>query len=90
MEVRGIDGSVMQLRAKNILIATGGHAVKLNIPGVEHSITSDEALVLEEIAQHSIAIIGGGYIAVEFAGIFNGLGAQVHLMYRADFPFEKV
>lgn len=89
VEVRCANGSVRQLRTKNILVATGSHAVKLNIPGVEHSITSDEALVLEEIPSKSIAIIGGGYIAVEFAGIFRGLGANVHLMYRADFPLRK-
>eukprot|EP00889_Picochlorum_renovo_P005272 jgi/Picre1/32302/NNA_007648.t1 len=77
------------LRARNILVATGGHAVKLNIPGAEHAITSDEALVLDKVARESIVIVGGGYIAVEFAGIFRGLGAEVHLMYRADFPLRK-
>ena len=88
VEVRRQDGSVMQLKSKYILVATGSRAVKLNIPGVEHSITSDEALVLEHIASQSIVIIGGGYIAVEFAGIFKGLGAQTHIMYRADFPLR--
>ena len=88
VEVRCQDGSVMRLRAKHILVATGGHAVKLNIPGAEYAITSDEALVLDKVAKESIVIVGGGYIAVEFAGIFKGLGAQVHLMYRADFPLR--
>lgn len=88
VEVRCQDGSVLRLRAKNILVATGGHAVKLDIPGAEYAITSDEALVLDRIVKENIVVIGGGYIAVEFAGIFNGLGAQVHLMYRADFPLR--
>lgn len=89
VEVRCQDGSVLRLSTKHILVATGGHAVKLNIPGAEHAITSDEALVLDKVARESIAIVGGGYIAVEFAGIFRGLGAQVHLMYRADFPLRN-
>jgi len=89
VEVRCQDGSVLRLSTKNILVATGGHAVKLNIPGAEHAITSDEALVLDKVARESIVIVGGGYIAVEFAGIFRGLGAEVHLMYRADFPLRK-
>eukprot|EP01026_Neomeris_dumetosa_P074440 TRINITY_DN773_c1_g2_i2.p1 TRINITY_DN773_c1_g2~~TRINITY_DN773_c1_g2_i2.p1 ORF type:complete len:567 (-),score=75.99 TRINITY_DN773_c1_g2_i2:176-1795(-) len=79
-------GGSKQLTAKNILISTGGRAVKLNIPGVEHSITSDEALALENLPKKSIAIIGGGYIAVEFAGIFNGMGAEVHIFYRKPLP----
>lgn len=87
VEVRGVDGSVRQLRAKNILISTGGHAVKLNIPGAEHAITSDEALVLDSLQPGlPIAIVGGGYIGVEFCGIFNGLGADVHLICRQKYP----
>lgn len=52
-------------------------------------ITSDEALSLEDLNTETVvAIIGGGYIAVEFSGIFNGLGATVHLMYRKPFPLR--
>ena len=47
VEIRGTDGSIHRLSTRNILIATGGHAVKLNIPGAEHAITSDEALVVD-------------------------------------------
>ena len=88
IEVRRSDGSVQTVTAKNILVATGSHAVKIPIPGAEYAITSDEALVIEELPGTCIVIIGGGYIAVEFAGIFAGLGAKVHLMYRAAFPLR--
>ena len=88
VEIRGTDGSVRQIRTKNILIATGGHAVKIDIPGAEHGITSDEALVLEALPpQHlPIVVIGGGYIGVEFASIFRGLGAVVHVICRQKYP----
>ncbi len=70
--------------AKVILIATGGHPnVDANLPGVEHVITSNEAFHLKELPRR-IVIAGGGYIAVEFASIFNGLGADVTLIYRGD------
>ncbi len=69
--------------AERILIATGGHPWVPDIPGIEHAITSDEAFDLPELPDR-IAVVGGGYIACEFAGIFNGLGAQVSLLYRGD------
>jgi glutathione reductase (NADPH) len=68
--------------AKTILVATGGRPwLPDNLPGLEHTITSNEALDLEEFPK-SIVIAGAGYIAVEFAGIFNGLGSDVTLVYR--------
>lgn len=67
--------------AKHILIATGGWPFVPDIPGKEHAITSNEAFYLEQFPQ-KIVIVGGGYIAVEFAGIFKGLGAEVDLIYR--------
>lgn len=69
------------------MISTGGRPSKLPIPGAEHTITSDDALELEDCPK-KILIIGGGYIAVEFAGIFNGFGADTHLVYRADRPLR--
>ncbi len=69
--------------AERILIATGGHPVVPKIPGIEHAITSDEALSLPAFPSR-IAIIGGGYIAVEFAGIFAGLGAEVTQIIRGQ------
>ena len=69
--------------AERILIAVGGHPTVPDIPGIEHAITSNEAFHLEEQPKR-IAIVGGGYIAVEFAGIFAGLGSDVSLLYRGD------
>ncbi|MDD9877761.1 MAG: glutathione-disulfide reductase [Magnetovibrio sp.] len=69
--------------AEHILVATGGHPVMPKIPGIEHVITSDEALDLAALPER-IVIVGGGYIAVEFAGIFNALGVETHLIVRAD------
>ncbi len=67
--------------AKNILIATGGAPFIPKVAGAEHIITSNEALHLEELPE-SIAIVGAGYIALEFATIFAGLGVKVSVLYR--------
>jgi glutathione reductase (NADPH) len=69
--------------AANILVASGGHPVLPAIPGIEHAITSNEALDLPALPRR-IVIVGGGYIAVEFAGIFHGLGAEVCLVIRGE------
>ncbi|HEX6979971.1 MAG TPA: glutathione-disulfide reductase [Alphaproteobacteria bacterium] len=68
--------------AKHVLIATGGRPELPAIPGVEHVITSDEALDLKTLPRR-IVIVGGGYIAVEFAGIFHAAGVDVRLVIRA-------
>ncbi|MEE2943684.1 MAG: glutathione-disulfide reductase [Pseudomonadota bacterium] len=67
--------------AKHILIATGGRPVLPEIPGIEHAITSNEMFHLEKLPE-SILIVGGGYIASEFAGIMNGLGVKTTQYYR--------
>ena len=73
-----------RVRAAHILIATGGTPSYGDpIPGIEHAISSNEAFHLRELPRR-IVIQGGGYIAVEFAGIFAGLGSQVTLVYRGD------
>ncbi|HKW54473.1 MAG TPA: glutathione-disulfide reductase [Stellaceae bacterium] len=69
--------------AAHILVATGAHPVLPAIPGIEHAITSNEALDLAALPRH-IVIVGGSYIAVEFAGIFHSLGAEVTLAVRSD------
>jgi glutathione reductase (NADPH) len=73
-----------RVRAAHILVATGGwpHPGR-SIPGIEHAITSNEAFHLTALPD-SIVIQGGGYIAVEFACIFAGLGSQVTLVYRGE------
>ncbi len=72
-----------RVTAKYILIATGGWPVKPDIPGAEHGITSNEVFHLESLPRRVI-IAGGGYIANEFAGIFNSFGSQVTLINRSD------
>ena len=67
--------------AERILVATGGHPFVPEMPGKELAITSNEAFHLEELPR-KIVIVGGGYIAIEFAGIFHGLGVEVELLYR--------
>ena len=70
--------------AKTILIATGARPFRdMSIPGIEYAITSDEAFHLTALPK-SIVIVGGGYIAVEFAGIFNGLGSKVTHVHRGE------
>jgi glutathione reductase (NADPH) len=69
--------------AERILIATGGWPQIPEIPGREHAITSNEAFFLKQLPKR-VLVLGGGYIAVEFAGIFNGLGADTTLLYRGD------
>ncbi|WP_062381270.1 glutathione-disulfide reductase [Pseudomonas abietaniphila] len=69
--------------AEHIMIATGGWPQTPDIPGREHAITSNEVFFLEQMPKR-VVIVGGGYIAVEFASIFNGLGADVSLMYRGE------
>src|SRR5258706_7472603 len=72
-----------RVTAQSILVATGGSPNRPPIPGIEHAITSNEAFELPALPRR-ILIVGGGYVAVEFAGIFNGLGAQVTLAYRGE------
>ena len=69
--------------AKHILIATGGWPQIPEIAGREHAISSNEAFFLKALPKR-VLVVGGGYIAVEFAGIFHGLGAQTSLLYRGD------
>lgn len=76
-----VDGQ--RLRAANILIATGGWPQVPDIPGKEHVITSQEAFFLPQLPRR-VLVVGGGYIAVEFASIFHGLGAQTSLLYRRE------
>ena len=74
-----------KITAKHILVATGGRPERTmgDTVGVEHCITSNEAFYLDHLP-HRIIVVGGGYIAVEFANIFHGLGCEVTLVYRRD------
>jgi glutathione reductase (NADPH) len=72
-----------RITARHLLVATGGWPVRPDIPGARLCITSNEAFELRELPRR-VLVIGGGYIAVEFAGILRGLGAAVTLAYRGE------
>lgn len=72
-----------KVTADRILIATGGRPVKPSVPGAEHIRVSDDMFFLPKAPKH-IVVIGGGYIGVEFAHIFAGIGSKVTLMHRGD------
>ncbi len=73
-----------RISADRILIATGGTPrLPENLPGAELGITSNEAFLLEKFPQR-VLMVGGGYIALEFANIFHGLGAEVTILHRGD------
>ncbi len=76
-----VDGN--HYSAEHILIATGGWPQVPDIPGREYAITSNEAFYLEALPRR-VLVVGGGYIAVEFASIFHGCGAQTSLLYRGE------
>jgi glutathione reductase (NADPH) len=82
-----LDVGGKRVTAERIVIATGGHPVRPDIPGAELGIISDDAFYLKAMPK-TVAIVGSGYIAVEFAGIFQALGAEVHLVYRQPLPLR--
>jgi glutathione reductase (NADPH) len=82
-----LDVGGKRVTAQHIVIATGGHPVRLPIPGAELGIVSDAAFYLPRMPER-VCILGSGYIAVEFAGIFAGLGAHVDLVYRQPLPLR--
>ncbi|MDE2288595.1 MAG: glutathione-disulfide reductase [Burkholderiales bacterium] len=80
-QVVHLPASGRQISARTILVATGARPHWLDVPGAEYAITSNEAFHLAQLPKR-ILIVGGGYIAVEFAGIFAGLGSRVTLLHR--------
>jgi len=70
-----------RVTAENILVATGGWPHLPETPGIEHAITSNEIFHVKELPRRAV-VVGGGYIAVEFAGILHGMGAHVVQCYR--------
>ena len=75
------------ITAKHIVIAVGGRPTVPDFQGAEHAIISDDAFHMPNLPSR-VVIAGSGYIAVEFAGMFQGLGAQVELVYRAHAPLR--
>lgn len=80
-DAHAVEVAGRRLSAEHLLVATGGRAVKPDIPGAELGITSDEAFHLEALPRR-VLLVGGGYIAVEFASIFSGLGVETTLVHR--------
>lgn len=78
-----VDVGGEQVTAEHILLAVGGRPQVPDIPGKELGLTSDHMFYLEALPRRA-AVIGGGYIGLEFAGILNGLGVDVHLLHRGD------
>ena len=76
-----------QYTAERILVATGGWPFVPEFPGNEWVMTSNEVFYLDELPK-KVLVVGGGYIAVEFAGIFNGLGVETTLVYRGEEPLR--
>ncbi len=83
VDAHTVEVAGQRVTAKHILIATGGWPSLPQVPGIEHAITSNEALDLPTLPRR-VVIVGGGYIAVEFAGIFHGAGSHVEIIVRAD------
>lgn len=81
VDAHTVDVGGRQVTAERILVAVGGWPMVPDIPGKEHVVSSNEVFFLEEQPKRVI-VVGGGYIAVEFAGIFNGLGSEVVQLYR--------
>lgn len=82
-----LDVGGQRVTAERIVIATGGNPERPPLPGAELGIISDDAFFLPNMPKQ-VAIVGSGYIAVEFAGIFQALGAETHLVYRQPLPLR--
>jgi glutathione reductase (NADPH) len=87
IDPHNLDVGGQRVTAKTIVIATGGQPERPPIPGAELGIVSDDAFYLKEMPKRVI-VCGSGYIAVEFAGIFQALGAETHLVYRQPLPLR--
>lgn len=82
VEITTDDGSKNTVRAKKILIAVGGQPTKpKSVPGAEYGVDSDGFFDIDTLPK-KVALVGAGYIAVEFAGMFNALGVETHLFIR--------
>ncbi|MEO8281040.1 MAG: FAD-dependent oxidoreductase, partial [Ideonella sp.] len=82
--VTSLDGvSTSTVKAKHVLVATGGHPVHLSIPGCEHAVVSDQMFDLPDFPKR-LTVVGAGYIACEMASIFHGLGSEVTQLVRGD------
>lgn len=83
LDARTVQVGQTRCTARHILVCTGGWPQVPDIPGSEHGITSNEVFFLDKLPRR-VVVVGGGYIAVEFASIFHGMGAQTTQLYRRD------
>ncbi|CDO95171.1 unnamed protein product [Kluyveromyces dobzhanskii CBS 2104] len=89
VQVKKADNSVETYTADHILIATGGQPVyPTKVPGYDYGVSSDEFFELEEQPK-KVVVVGAGYIGVEIAGVFNGLGSDSHLVIRGETVLRK-
>ena len=82
-----LDVGGRRVTAERIVIAVGGRAVRPEIPGAELGMLSDDVFALKALPRR-LAVVGSGYIALEFACVFRALGSEVDLVYRADLPLR--
>ncbi|EFH11506.1 glutathione-disulfide reductase [Pseudoroseomonas cervicalis] len=82
-----LDVGGQRVTAERIVIAVGGRPIRPDIPGAELGLVSDDLFTLKERPRR-IVVVGGGYIALEFASLLCGLGAEVDLLYRQDLPLR--
>lgn len=87
VDAHTLDVGGRRITAERIVIAVGGRAVRPEIPGAELGMLSDDVFNMQALPKR-IAVVGSGYIGLEFACIFRGLGAEVDLVYRADLPLR--
>ncbi len=87
IDAHTLDVGGRRVTAERIVIAVGGRAVRAPIPGAELGMLSDDVFTLKQLPRR-LTVIGSGYIGLEFACIFRGLGAEVDLVYRADLPLR--
>ena len=83
VSIKNSNNEIIEVSSKKIMIAVGGESSFPTFDGNHYMINSDKALDLNTLPE-TIVIYGSGYIAVEFAGIFNGFGVDTHLVFRAD------
>ena len=87
VDAHTLDVGGKRVTAERVVVAVGGRPIQLDVPGGEHAIISDQVFFLPEMPRR-VVMVGGGYIAVEFACIFAGLGAEVDLVMRQDLPLR--
>jgi glutathione reductase (NADPH) len=87
LDAHTLDVGGKRVTAERIIIAVGGVATRLDIPGAELGLISDDLFTLKALPKR-VAVLGAGYIAVEFACILKGLGAEVTLVHRAPLPLR--